>query len=73
MYCRRSIEFKIFEYLQTKGGSALDREILEYLRRERDISKSEFSHIIMSLEIEGFVSARSVKEDVKVVVLKKKP
>jgi len=73
MYSRRSIEFKIFEYLRVKGGSALDREILEYLKKEVDISKNEFMRLVMSLEIEGFVSARAVKEDVKVIVLKRKP
>ncbi len=73
MYVRRSIEFKIFEYLETKGGSATDRELLEYLRKEFDISKNEFQHIIMSLEIEGFLSARSIKEDSKIIVLRRKP
>ncbi len=73
MYLRRVIEFRIFEYLEAKGGSATDREILEYLRKEYDISKNEFQHIIMSLEIEGFISARPIKEDAKIIVLKRKP
>ncbi len=73
MYTRRSIEFKIFEYLETKGGSATDRELFEYLRKIFDISRNEFQHIIMSLEIEGFISARSIKEDSKIIVLKRRP
>jgi len=72
MFMRRSIEMRILEYLERKGGSATDREIYEYIRKSFDVSKNQFHHILMSLEIEGFIAVRSLKEDTRIIILKQR-
>jgi len=72
MFMRRTIEMRILEYLERKGGSATDREIYEFIRKSFDVSKNQFQHILMSLEIEGFITVRPLKEDTRIVVLKQR-
>jgi len=70
MFSKRRIQFRILEYLRLKGGSATDRDLYEMLRKEFDISYSQLLNMLMSMEIEGFISIRASRE-VKLIVLKK--
>ncbi len=70
MFNKRKIQFRILEYLRLKGGSTTDRDLYEVLKKEFDISYGQLLNILMSMEIEGFISIRASR-DVKLIVLKK--
>ena len=61
MFIKRKIQRKVLEYLEKKG-EAMDKELLEVLSKEFNVSYNELLNILMSLEIEGFIRVRSVKE-----------
>ncbi len=62
MFSTRRIQLKILEYLRSRGRGVSERELYEYIRREVEISWSKFEFLIMALEIEGFVSVRTLKD-----------
>jgi transcription initiation factor IIE alpha subunit len=61
MFIRRKIQGKVLEYLEKKG-EVMDKELLEVLSKEYNVSYNELLNILMSLEIEGFIRVRPVKE-----------
>ena len=71
MVSKRLILVRILRILQERGGLISDRELLELLRREYDVSYTEFVSALMKLEVEGFIHVIPQKEDVRVVKLRK--
>ncbi|RLG77586.1 MAG: hypothetical protein DRO12_01925 [Thermoprotei archaeon] len=68
---KRLMLVRILRLLQERGGLISDRELLELLRREYDISYTEFISALMKLEVEGFIHVIPQKEDMRVIKLRK--
>jgi len=69
---KRIVLVRILKVLQERGGILTDRELLEALRREYDISYSEFVSALMKLEVEGYIHVSPQKEDTRVVRLRRR-
>jgi len=61
----------ILEIVIANGGTVKDRELYEILRKRYEISYPDFLRYIMMLEIRGYVTVSSTKEDVRVISLTK--
>ncbi|MEM0027231.1 MAG: hypothetical protein QXT53_03855 [Ignisphaera sp.] len=61
MLTKRRMQQKILEFVK-ENGKAEDKELLELLKKETEISYNELLNLIMYLEIEGFVDARKQKD-----------
>lgn len=59
----------ILEVVMDNGGTVKDRELYEVLRKKYEISYPDFLRYLMMLEIRGYVTVSSTKEDVRVVSL----
>jgi len=64
-----SIIARIIEALAENGGIMKDNQLFELLRREFDISYSDMMKYLMLLEIRGFVTVSSARENVRIVSL----
>lgn len=62
---------KILEILAENGGIIKDGELFELLRKEYNISLSEFMRYLMVLEIRGYINVSSASENVRIVHLTK--
>ncbi len=65
---------RIIETLERMGGKALEQNLLEELKKKRDVELSlpELRHILMKLEIHDKVRVLSLDEERKVVELVKR-
>ncbi len=65
---------RIIETLERMGGKALEQNLLDELKKKRDVELSlpELRHILMKLEIHDKVRVLSLDEERKVVELVKR-
>ncbi|MDK6027799.1 hypothetical protein QPL79_00225 [Ignisphaera sp. 4213-co] len=66
MFIKRRIQQKILDYIK-ENGKAEDKELLEYLKKEAEISYNELLNLVMYLEIEGFIEVRRQKDGLVVI------
>ncbi|MEL9940285.1 MAG: hypothetical protein QW632_02530 [Ignisphaera sp.] len=62
MSTKRRIQQRILDIVR-ENGKAEDKELLELLKKEIEISYSELLNLIMYLEIEGFVDVKKQKDN----------
>ena len=68
MFIKRKVQQKILEYVRERG-KATDKELLELMKKEADVSYNDLLTLIMQLEIEGFVEVHRQKDEL-VITLK---
>ncbi len=60
---------EILEALGDGGGTVKDKDLYDVLRKRYEITYSDFLKYLMILEIRGFITVSTAREDVKIVSL----
>ena len=65
----RPLHLEILRILESRGGLVKDKELYDALRRTYDLSFSQFLKTLLTLEIQGLVLVRQLKENVRIIEL----
>ncbi len=65
----RPLYLEILRILESRGGLVKDKELYDALRRTYDISFPQFLKTLLTLEIQGLVLVRQLKENVRIIEL----
>ena len=65
----RPLRLEILRALNEKGGFARDIDLYDVIKREYDVSFSQFLKELLSLELRGLIHVRYQKENVRLVEL----
>ena len=65
----KPLHLEILRILELKGGLVKDKDLYEAIRRAYDISFSQFLKTLLTLEIQGLVIVRQLKENVRIIEL----
>jgi len=65
----KPLHLEILRVLELKGGLVKDKDLYETVRRTYDISFSQFLKTLLTLEIQGLIIVRQLKENVRIIEL----